>query len=131
MDDVLLVDDNDDDVPKGPQASQRAEAAIHYTVNEILKQIGRHEKVAFSKPTVAIISKLVVEQSQIMAQDLQAFAKHGKRTTIQPDDVKLFARRRSSMVARLDAMIEEQTKNRPARKKAKSSDITKRTRATI
>jgi histone H3/H4 len=80
--------------------------------------------VTFSKPTIAAITKLVIEQSSkptvccqeglvkmvdwplttsnigILAEDVQAFAKHAKRTTIQAEDVRLAARRRPALVRR-------------------------------
>eukprot|EP00045_Choanoeca_perplexa_P000491 m.14719 g.14719 ORF g.14719 m.14719 type:complete len:137 (-) comp10333_c0_seq1:908-1318(-) len=109
----------DDDSVATLTTTPRVEAAVHYTVHDILKTIAKSQHVSFSKSTIATITKLTIDQAGILAEDVQAFAKHAKRATVQEADVKLAARRRSSLVARLDVMAQD-NKARPAKKRSKS-----------
>ena len=53
---------------------------------------------AFSKELVATISETAFHQCETLAGDLEHFAKHGKRTTVSVDDVKLCFRRSPSFL---------------------------------
>lgn len=52
-----------------------------------------------------------------MARDLEAFSAHAKRTTINPSDVRLVARRQTSIQTRLDEMTTSLEENKKKRKK--------------
>ena len=52
-----------------------------------------------------------------MASDLAAFSAHAKRTTINPSDVRLVARRQPSIQTRLDEMTTSLEENKKQRKK--------------
>ncbi|XP_072888314.1 centromere protein S isoform X2 [Hemitrygon akajei] len=77
--------------------SQRLRAAVHYTVGCLCEEIGENKQVEFSKQTIAAISETTFRQCENFAKDLERFAKHGKRTTINTDDVKLLARRSKAL----------------------------------
>ena len=47
---------------------------------------------------MACIASLVGQYVEVVAKDLESFAKHAKRTTIAADDVRLCARRMPDMV---------------------------------
>ncbi|OWK08704.1 APITD1 [Cervus elaphus hippelaphus] len=51
----------------------------------------------FSKQTIAAISEVTFRQCENFANDLEMFARHGKRSTINTEDVKLLARRSHSL----------------------------------
>lgn len=55
-----------------------------------------------------------------MARDLEAFSAHAKRTTINPSDVRLVARRQPSMQTRLDELTTSLEENK--KKKRKKGD---------
>ena len=56
--------------------------------------------VVANKYAVACIASLVGQYVEVVAKDLESFAKHAKRTTIAADDVRLCARRMPDMVSR-------------------------------
>jgi len=74
------------------------------------------------RQTVAALTELVFENSKILGSDLETFAKHAKRTTIQPDDVKLCARRSPHLLEHLSKIVED-AKNDQKNKKTKKDKI--------
>ncbi|XP_051895255.1 centromere protein S [Pristis pectinata] len=78
-------------------SSQRLRAAVHYTVGCLCEEIGEDKQIEFNKQTIAAISETTFRQCENFAKDLERFAKHGKRTTINTDDVKLLARRSKAL----------------------------------
>ncbi|CAG9786585.1 unnamed protein product [Diatraea saccharalis] len=52
-----------------------------------------------------IISELVYRKISVYGSDLEAFAKHAKRSTINSEDVKLLTRRNPSLKAHLNALV--------------------------
>ena len=52
-----------------------------------------------------------------MARDLEAFSAHAKRTTINPSDIRLVARRQPSIQTRLDEMTTSLEENKKKMKK--------------
>ncbi|XP_069774585.1 centromere protein S [Narcine bancroftii] len=77
--------------------TQRLRAAVHYNVGCFCEEIGEDKQIEFSKETIAAISETTFRQCANFAKDLEFFAKHGKRTTINTDDVKLLARRSKAL----------------------------------
>ncbi|XP_078413917.1 centromere protein S isoform X1 [Cetorhinus maximus] len=78
--------------------SQRLRAAVHYTVGRLCQEVGEDKDVEFSKQTIAAIAETTFRQCENFATDLELFAKHGKRTTVNTDDVKLLARRSKALL---------------------------------
>ena len=56
---------------------------------------------------MALLSEATTNTMELFAQDLEAFSKHGKRTIINVDDVKLLCRRNPYMVENMDKFIKE------------------------
>lgn len=77
--------------------TQRLRAAVHFTVGCLCEEVGEDKQMEFSKQTIAAISETTFRQCENFAKDLELFAKHGKRTTINADDVKLLARRSKAL----------------------------------
>ncbi|XP_056651776.1 centromere protein S [Monodelphis domestica] len=77
---------------------QSLKAAVHYTVGSLCQEAADAKGVKFSKPTIAAISEVTFRQCEHFARDLEMFARHAKRSTITTDDVKLLARRSSSLL---------------------------------
>ena len=68
---------------------------------DILTKIGSDRGLKFSPEVIANISHLALEKTKRSAEDLEAFAKHAKRTNIASDDVKLLTRRNPKLVNNL------------------------------
>uniref|UniRef100_A0A4X1W8K9 Centromere protein S n=1 Tax=Sus scrofa TaxID=9823 RepID=A0A4X1W8K9_PIG len=77
---------------------QRLKAAVHYTVGCLCEEVASDKDMPFSKQTIAAISEVTFRQCENFAKDLEMFARHAKRSTINTEDVKLLARRSNSLV---------------------------------
>uniref|UniRef100_A0A8C5SQN7 Centromere protein S n=1 Tax=Laticauda laticaudata TaxID=8630 RepID=A0A8C5SQN7_LATLA len=78
--------------------AQRLKAAFHYTVACLCQEVAEEKNIQLSKQSIAAISEITFRQCEIFAKDLEMFAKHGKRSTISVEDVKLLARRSNSLL---------------------------------
>ncbi|ETL43632.1 hypothetical protein, variant 5 [Phytophthora nicotianae] len=52
-----------------------------------------------SKEAMALLADLVYKQSEVMATELQFFARHANRKIIKTEDVTLLARKQPNLVA--------------------------------
>ncbi|XP_075406940.1 centromere protein S isoform X2 [Tenrec ecaudatus] len=86
---------------------QQLKAAVHYTVGCLCKEVAADREMQFSKQTVAAISEVTFRQCENFAKDLELFARHAKRSTINTDDVKLLARRSNSLLKYITEKNEE------------------------
>ncbi|XP_074916441.1 centromere protein S [Chelonoidis abingdonii] len=110
--------------------TQRLKAAVHYTVGCLCQEVAEDKGIQFSKQTIAAISEITFRQCENFAKDLEMFARHGKRTVINSEDVKLLARRSSSLLRYITQKSEELALNnleQKERKKKKSSAAKGRT----
>ncbi|XP_013912510.1 PREDICTED: centromere protein S-like isoform X2 [Thamnophis sirtalis] len=78
--------------------AQRLKAAFHYTVARLCEDVAEDKNIQFSRQTIAAISEITFRQCEMFAKDLEMFAKHGKRSTVNVEDVKLLARRSNSLL---------------------------------
>ncbi|XP_029539762.1 centromere protein S [Oncorhynchus nerka] len=76
---------------------QRLKAAVHYTVGRLCQSIGEDHQKEFSRQVIAAIAETTFRQCDIFAKDLEAFARHAKRSTVSVEDVKLTARRSTAL----------------------------------
>ncbi|CAL8337381.1 unnamed protein product [Lota lota] len=76
---------------------QRLRAAVHYTTGRMCLDIGRQQGREFSPQVIAAIAETTFRQCEVFATDLEAFARHAKRSTVTSDDVKLLARRSTAL----------------------------------
>ncbi|XP_003989531.2 centromere protein S [Panthera pardus] len=86
---------------------QRLKAAVHYTVGCLCEEVASDREIRFSKQTIAAISELTFRQCENFAKDLEMFARHAKRSTINTEDVKLLARRSNSLLKYITEKSEE------------------------
>ncbi|KAJ7306363.1 hypothetical protein JRQ81_009707 [Phrynocephalus forsythii] len=77
--------------------TERLRAAFHYTVACLCEDVAEDKERQFSKQAIAAISETTFRQCEIFAKDLELFARHAKRSTINVEDVKLLARRSNSL----------------------------------
>ncbi|KAM8790139.1 centromere protein S-like isoform 4-T4 [Rhynchonycteris naso] len=80
---------------------QRLKAAVHYTVGCLCEEVALDQGVQFSRQTIAAISEVTFRQCENFAKDLEMFARHAKRSTINTEDVKLLARRSNSLAYKM------------------------------
>ncbi|NXP10043.1 CENPS protein, partial [Thinocorus orbignyianus] len=110
---------------------QRLKAAVHYTVGCLCQDVAEDKDLHFSKQTIAAISEITFRQCEIFAKDLEMFARHAKRSTVTTEDVKLLARRSSSLLKYITQKGEEITSSNMEQKekKKKKSSAAKEGRA--
>uniref|UniRef100_A0A3Q3AA77 Centromere protein S n=1 Tax=Kryptolebias marmoratus TaxID=37003 RepID=A0A3Q3AA77_KRYMA len=84
------------------QTRDRLKAAVHYTVGRLCQKVGEKQRREFSRQVVAAIAETTFRQCEIFAKDLEAFARHAKRSTVSTEDVKLAARRSTALVSLSD-----------------------------
>ncbi|NXH16432.1 CENPS protein, partial [Bucco capensis] len=103
---------------------QRLKAAVHYTVGCLCQDVADDKDMQFSKQTIAAISEITFRQCENFAKDLEMFARHAKRSTVTIEDVKLLARRSSSLLNYITQKSEElalSNMEQKEKKKKKSS----------
>eukprot|EP00051_Salpingoeca_urceolata_P004213 m.63518 g.63518 ORF g.63518 m.63518 type:complete len:116 (+) comp13469_c0_seq6:532-879(+) len=83
---------------RAQEEQQHLRAAVHYTVGQLLEHNEEEEGVTFSKLFAASLADLTYRQIGSWTADLEAFARHAKRSTVSPDDIKLLARRDEDLV---------------------------------
>ncbi|KAI9343640.1 kinetochore component CENP-S-domain-containing protein [Obelidium mucronatum] len=113
----MFNNDLDDLEPPESEESLRLQASLHYSVNKIINQVLAENKVqaTVTPQYIHAVASIVWHQCNGMATDLEAFAKHGKRSVISADDVKLCVRKNPDMVDHLNdfaASLKEGTKKR-------------------
>ncbi|XP_077619958.1 centromere protein S isoform X2 [Crocuta crocuta] len=108
---------------------QRLKAAVHYNVGCLCEEVASDKEIQFSKQTIAAISELTFRQCENFAKDLEMFARHAKRSTINTEDVKLLARRSNSLLKYITEKNEELTQfnsEQRAKKKKKLEEENKK-----
>ncbi|CAL1266967.1 unnamed protein product [Larinioides sclopetarius] len=100
-----------EDFVKGFDLEENLHTSLHYAVGKICNESAEGLKVKFSKEFIGTLADLAFRQADIFAEDLEMFAKHAKRTTINADDVKLLVRRSKSLQEHVSKMAEELSAN--------------------
>ncbi|NWS97433.1 CENPS protein, partial [Mionectes macconnelli] len=105
---------------------QRLKAAVHYTVGCLCREVEEDKDVQFSKQSIAAISEITFRQC-VLANTLRSvfvLCRHAKRSTINTEDVKLLARRSSSLLKYITQKSDELASSnmeQKEKKKKKSS----------
>ncbi|TRY79940.1 hypothetical protein TCAL_06558 [Tigriopus californicus] len=73
--------------------NQRLLASIHFACGQLATEHGQSTDLQYSRGVVAALGQLAFDHLRQCGQDLEAFARHAKRNTVQADDVKLLVRR--------------------------------------
>ena len=124
-----IEDDEDDDKENDPKeespTSIRLKSALYYTIGKILESETKKHDKSFTKEYLACLTDLVSDQCASFARDVEAFSRHGKRTTVNMDDVKLIARKNDGLVKCLDEHAqkisgEQKSKGKGRKRKAES-----------
>ncbi|XP_028302804.1 centromere protein S [Gouania willdenowi] len=108
------------------ETQQRLKAALHYTVSCMCQRVAEQHQREFNRQLVAAITETAYRQCDIFAKDLEAFARHGKRSTVSTEDVKLLARRSTALFVhiqnKLEVLTQEQKDKKKSAGKKKSKD---------
>ncbi|XP_034389456.1 centromere protein S [Cyclopterus lumpus] len=89
------------------ETRQRLKAAVHYAVGRMCQKTGEDHRREFDRQVIAAIAETTFRQCDIFAKDLEAFARHAKRSTVSSDDVKLVARRSTALSIYIQNKSEE------------------------
>ncbi|XP_046341481.1 centromere protein S-like [Haliotis rufescens] len=108
-------DENVDDL----SYEQRLKAAVHYTVVRICRDVGDDLNVSVNKQVMACIAETTWRQFETYSHDLEMFARHAKRSTVLPEDVKLLVRKSPKLLEHIHSLHRQLTANKeePSRKK--------------
>jgi len=68
-----------------------------------------HDGVNLSPQVASVLGELVLLESEKLAFDLKAFAKHRNQKTIARKDVELFARRRENLLECIEDALRKET----------------------
>lgn len=72
-------------------------AALWYAMGQTIDSVAVERDINATPHFIGGLSEMVWNQVQTVAQDLEAFAKHGGRTTINSKDVILLSRRNEGL----------------------------------
>lgn len=78
--------------------TQRLKAALHYSIGKTYEEVASDHGMKVNREMMAAVTEMVYEQCRLVSHDLELFAKHAKRTTVNTDDVLLMCRRNPSLV---------------------------------
>ncbi|KAM3589738.1 Phosphomannomutase 1 [Umbelopsis sp. WA50703] len=92
--------------PDNQDQQQRLKSAVWYTVGRIAEVEAENTGKTASAQFIASLADVVYKQMETLALDVEMFARHGKRSTISMEDVKLCARRNDGLYA----LISEEAK---------------------
>lgn len=106
---------------------QRLKASFHYSVGKICEERGKELQLEVDKKVISCLAKLGLQQLETFSGDLEAFAKHAKRSTVNADDVKLLARRNPKLLAHLSTLENKGAKSNkiePTKRQSSLIDFT-------
>jgi len=93
---------------------QKLKVSLHYTVGKMCEEQAANIQVNFNKQMIGTINEFVWKQLKLITKDLEAFAKHGKRSTVNIEDVKLLVRRNEDLKAKLETIATSNTEESKA-----------------
>ncbi|KAG5452993.1 Centromere protein S [Clonorchis sinensis] len=88
---------------------QEHKAELHYKCTKIAEEVAKAQNCTIDLDIVCLATELLFRFYQVLATDLETFAKHAKRTTINMDDVLCFVRRNPQLVQLMSDFHKQQT----------------------
>ncbi|CAM4858931.1 unnamed protein product [Rotaria socialis] len=105
----------------------RLKAALHAACGKICDQLQIQSNITVDKQVVAAVGDVTFQQIETFCQDLDVFSKHGKRTTINADDVRLLCRRNPGLLDKIDDVQRSLKPSKPTSRSSNSrSNISSR-----
>jgi centromere protein S len=86
----------------------------------IAEEEAKKLQMTLSVPVMKALGNMVVQYMEILARDVEMFAQHAGRKTVNMDDVLLSARRNPDVAAKLMPLVRELTKASKKNKDDKS-----------
>ncbi|XP_075237233.1 centromere protein S-like [Lycorma delicatula] len=88
---------------------EKLKASFYYSVSKISKSVGNNNTVIgpfnIDKDAIELIAELLYKKLELYSEDLEAFAKNRKQSTVNVEDVKLLARRNPQLKEHLSTFI--------------------------
>ncbi|KAF7243795.1 hypothetical protein EG68_10081 [Paragonimus skrjabini miyazakii] len=84
-------------------------AELHYSCTKLAEEIAEKQGCAIGLDIVCLVTELLFRFYQVLATDLECFAKHARRTTVNVDDVLCFVRRNPQLLQILSDHHKQQT----------------------
>ena len=100
--------------------------SLHATTLKICENVGEDPgmDVRFSYSVVRALGESAFHYVSSLAKDLEMFAQHAKRVTVNTADVKMCARRSKSLHQRISSLAEQLAEERQASRAAKPTSST-------
>jgi len=92
---------------KDKDLQERLKSGIWYTVGQIVDEECMNLDTNATPQFIAALTELVYAQATTLAQDLECFANHAKRSLISTEDVKLCARKNEKLEEVITNFIEK------------------------
>ncbi|CAF4255406.1 unnamed protein product [Rotaria socialis] len=123
--DKIMADLDDERLIQNPIL--RLKAALHAACGKICDQLQIQSNITVDKQVVAAVGDVTFQQIETFCQDLDVFSKHGKRTTINADDVRLLCRRNPGLLDKIDDVQRSLKPSKPTSRSSNSrSNISSR-----
>ncbi|KAL3837383.1 hypothetical protein ACJMK2_022745 [Sinanodonta woodiana] len=106
---------------------QQLKAAVHYTTGRICQEVAADRNITFNRQVIAVITEAAWKKCEQFAFDLELFAKHAKRNTINSDDVKLLVRKSPKLLKHIselnDQLMAKKGETKKKGRKPKSTSL--------
>ncbi|CAL8077653.1 unnamed protein product [Calicophoron daubneyi] len=87
---------------------QEYKAELHYRCTRIAQEVSKARDCTIDVNVTCLATEMLFRFYQVLATDLETFAKHAKRTTINADDVLCFVRRNPQLVQAISQFNKKQ-----------------------
>ncbi|XP_026726719.1 centromere protein S-like [Trichoplusia ni] len=104
-------------------STQKIRATLHRDVQAICTETCHFLGLEITKPAMEIVAELLYKKLSVYGTDLEAFAKHAKRSTINSDDVKLLVRRSPSLKNHLNTLVPNTNTPKEKRRKTEAGKV--------
>ncbi|KAK7208078.1 kinetochore component CENP-S-domain-containing protein [Myxozyma melibiosi] len=103
-----------------PELQNRLKSAVWYTVGKIVDEACESLGVNVTPQYTAALTELVYAQAVTLATDIESFAWHAKRKTVNTDDVLMMCRRNEGLKDVLEEFVEELEERKRSAKASKA-----------
>ena len=110
---------------------EQLRAAIHYSIGKKCQQLENDNDKnketpagPFTRGFMALLTETTTETLELFTRDVEVFARHGKRSTVNTDDVKLLCRRNPGLLAALEKRFSEEKQSTARTSTARTSTTT-------
>eukprot|EP00658_Telonema_sp_P-2_P006727 TRINITY_DN12539_c0_g1_i2.p1 TRINITY_DN12539_c0_g1~~TRINITY_DN12539_c0_g1_i2.p1 ORF type:complete len:120 (+),score=35.43 TRINITY_DN12539_c0_g1_i2:168-527(+) len=97
-------------------------AKARVMTHQMCQEHGDKMDVSVSKQSVNVLHQMVLGLVETMTMDLETFAAHARRKTINAEDVMLLARRSDTLREHLESLRETEAPSKKRKKKVVSDD---------